>query len=269
MRGEIRGFNTPVLQTNFSLGTGILSLLHRSKDIALYWIRDASQVPYYETGAPMLTILNWWMSAHGRQIVHAGAVGNSEGAVLLVGRSGSGKSSTSLSCLLSGLLYVSDDYCMVSKDPEPFVHSVFSSGKVNAEDAGRFSSLITTLSNASRLGPEKALFFLNQEFARRIVSGLPLKAILIPRVAGRSETRLVEVSRSTSLMALAPSTIFQLAGAGHEVLNTVGELARALPGYVLELGTDRAAIPSVISRFLSEGSNDHVAALGQRHLAGL
>jgi hypothetical protein len=253
LRGEIRGFNTTELQTNFSLGTGILSLLHKSKDAAIYWIRDAVQVPYYETGAPMLTILNWWMSAHGRQIVHAGAVGNSEGAVLLVGRSGSGKSSTSLSCLVSGLTYLSDDYCLVANEPEPFVYSIFCSGKVNAEDAGRYPSLGATLSNASRLGPEKALFFLNKEFASSIVSGKPLKAILIPKVVGRSDTRLVKVSPSTTLLALAPSTIFQLAGAGHDVLNRVRDLAAVLPCYVLELGSERGEIPSVISRFLLEG----------------
>jgi hypothetical protein len=253
VRGEIRGFNTPMVRTTFNLGSGILSVLHKSKDIAVYWTRDSGELPYWESGAPLLTILNWWMGAHGRQIVHAGAVGNPDGAILLVGKGGSGKSSTSLSCLVHGLSYLSDDYCLVATKPAPFVYSIFSSGKVNPEDAKWYPSLNTVLSNARRLGPEKALFFLNEEFTDRILTGMPLKAILIPRVTGRPETRLVKVSRAASLLALAPSTIFQLPGAGHDVFNCLRDLTAVLPSYLLELGTERAKIPGVISRFLAEG----------------
>lgn len=253
VRGEIRGFNTPAVRTTYNMGSGILSVLHKSRDVAVYWTRDAGQLPYWESGAPLLTIMNWWMSAHGRQIVHAGAVGNSDGAVLFVGKGGSGKSSTSLSCLVHGLSYLSDDYCLVATNPVPFVYSIFSSGKVNPEDANRYPSLHTVLSNATRLGPEKALFFLNEEFTEKIMTGLPLKAILIPRVTGRPETRLVKVSRAASLLALAPSTIFQLPGAGHDVFNCLKDLTAVLPSYLLELGTERAEIPVVISRFLAEG----------------
>ena len=251
VRGEISGFNSATLRTTYNIGSGILSVLDTSKDVAVYWIRDFAQLPYYESGAPLLTILNWWMSAHQRRILHAGAVGNSKGAVLLVGRGGSGKSSTTLACLSSGLLYLGDDYCMVSSAPIPFVHSIFSSGKVNAEDTRLFPLLDGSLSNAARLGPEKALFFLNARFPQSIVSGLPLRAFLIPKVSGRSETRLVKVSSSASLLALAPSTIFQLPGAGHEVFDGLIGLVRNLPSYVLELGTERGRIPSVITEFLS------------------
>ena len=253
VRGEIRGFNTAAIQTTYNLGSGILSVLHKSRDIAAYWTRDAARLPYWESGAPLLTILNWWMGAHGRQIIHAGAVGSSRGALLLVGKGGSGKSSTSLACLASGLSYISDDYCLVSGGHDPYVYSIFSSGKVNAEDARLYPSLRTTLSNGMRLSTEKALFFLNEEFAGRIVDGLPLKAILIPRVTGRPNTRLVKVSRSASLLALAPSTIFQLPGAGREVFNCLKDLTAVLPSYLLELGTSREEVAAAIKQFLAEG----------------
>ena len=41
------------------------------------------------------------MSDRNLQYVHAGAVGNKNGGILLVGKGGSGKSSTALACLKS------------------------------------------------------------------------------------------------------------------------------------------------------------------------
>ena len=122
------------IYTAFSLVTDVLSLLDTQRNLAMYWIRDARQVPYFESGTPLLTILHWWMGDHRRQLIHAGAVGNADGGVLLVGKGGSGKSSTCLLCLDSPLLYAGDDYCLITTKPAPHVHSIYSSGKVDAKD---------------------------------------------------------------------------------------------------------------------------------------
>jgi hypothetical protein len=246
VRGEIKGFNGDRIRTTFNLGSGVLNVLNQESNNALYWIRDARDLPYYESGAPLITILNWWMGRHGRQLVHGGAIGTPEGGVLLVGRGGSGKSSTALASLNSELLYASDDYCLLSTDPVPYVHSIYCTGKVNAEDRALFPFLAPALSNNGRLDTEKALFFLHGTFPEKIALGFPLRAILLPRVTGLSETTVSRITPSASLMALAPSTIFQLPGAGRETFSTLGTLVRQLPSYVLNVGTIRSKIPHVI-----------------------
>jgi hypothetical protein len=54
-------------------------------------------------------------------------------------------------------------------------------------------------------------------------------------------------------MSLAPSTLFQLAGAAELDFRTMEQLVREVPCYVLELGTKLAEIPTIISDFLAGG----------------
>jgi hypothetical protein len=249
-RGEVHRYNDDRIQTAFHAST--LSMLDMKLNLGIYWVRDANHLTYTESGSPLLRIFHWWMRNHGSQLVHAGAVGTAEGGALLIGKGGSGKSTTCLLCLDSALLYLGDDYCLISTDPLPYAHSLYSSGKVDAQDISRFTFLKSGLSNADRLDSEKALYFLSASFPEKISNGFPLRAILLPRVSGLPETKLKKVSASASLLASAPSTIFQLPGAGHQAFRVLGDLVRQVPSYILEVGTDLSQIPGTILNLLSE-----------------
>jgi hypothetical protein len=249
--GRIDRYTDDHIYTAFSLWRDVLSLLDTERNLAIYWVPDARRVPYFERGAPLLTIFHWWMGSRQCRVIHAGAVGSAEGGVLLVGKGGSGKSSTCLLCLDSPLLYVGDDHCLVTTKSAPHVHSIHSSGNVDAKDIGRFPFLEPALSNADHLDREKALYFLHPHFAGKISTGFPIRAILLPRVTGRRETRLQKISAPESLLALAPSTIFQLPGAEHEAFKSFGEMVKQIPSFVLELGINFAEISATMSRLVS------------------
>jgi hypothetical protein len=53
-------------------------------------------------------------------------------------------------------------------------------------------------------------------------------------------------------MALAPSTIFQLRGAGQADLTFMAALTRLIPSFILELGIDTSNIPNIILDLLSK-----------------
>lgn len=251
-RGEIRGYSNGHIQTAFHIGPNILSLLNTKLNLGIFWIRDAAQVPYYESGAPLRTILHWWLNAHKRQLVHAAAVGTTNGGVLLAGKGGSGKSTTALNCINSELAYASDDYCLIAVAPQPYVYSLYNSAKVNADNTHRIPHLISAISNAESLGEEKALLFLNEHYPEKVLSGFPLRAVLLPRVTGKPQTKLTLASPMAGLRALAPSTIFQLSGAGERAFRMMSQLVKQVPCYNLELGTDIANIPEAIVRLLSK-----------------
>jgi len=251
-RGEVRGYNDDRMYTAFHLGSGTLSMLDTRLNLALYWIRDASRIPYYEKGFPLRAILHWWMCNHKRQLVHAGAVGTSRGGVLLVGKGGSGKSTTALACLHSEMLYVGDDYVLLSGQPTPFVYSLYNSAKLDADHIWRLPHLLPTVSNRERLDTEKALIFLHDHYPDKVTMGFPVRAILLPHIADLPDTRLKRTSPAASLAALAPSTIFQLPVARHEAFQNLADFVKQVPSYVLELGTDLSRIPDVILELLSE-----------------
>lgn len=251
-RGEIRGLSSGRFRAAFNLGSGVLRMLDAERNVALWWIRDACLLPSHEIGSPLSAILYWWMSLRGRQYVHAGAVGTPTGGVLLAGKGGCGKSTAALACLDSELVYVGDDYCLLATEPAPYAYSLYSSGKLDGEHIRRFPFLVPVISNANHLDSEKVLLFLHQHFPGKLSSGFPIRAILLPRITGRPGTTLTPTSPMIGLKALAPSTIFQLSGAGGAVFQTLARFVGLVPCYYLNLGTDPTKIPHMISALLSE-----------------
>jgi hypothetical protein len=251
-RGEIQGYNDDRISMTYQYGVEGFSMLDAEQDLAVFCVRDASQVPYYEKGAPLRTILHWWLSNHARQLVHAAAVGTLAGAVLIGGKGGSGKSTTALACLNSELFYIGDDYVLLGAEPTPFVYSLYNSAKLNADHVHRLPYLVSKISNPEQLDTEKALVILKDHYPQKVINGLPVRAILLPRVTGLPETKLKKVSPAMGLAALAPSTIFQLPRAGDGAFQYLARFVKRVPCYCLEVGTDLSQIPDVISGLLTE-----------------
>ncbi len=248
---EIKSLQGDRIRGAFQLGSNILSLLDQKRNIALFWIEDIEQIPYWERGSPLQAILNWWTSKKNLQYVHAGAVGIESGGVLLVGKGGSGKSTTALACIDSELTYASDDYCLITNDPMPYVYSIYNTAKLKGiADLERFPHLANLISNSDRLDQEKAMIFLQKYYPSQVVKGFPLRAILISQITGKLETTLRKSSSMMALKAIAPSTMFQLSGTNQHTLQTISKLIKQLDCYVLELGTDIKQIPKVILKLL-------------------
>lgn len=229
----------------------VLSLFDKTRNLAIYWTQDAQQLPIYEGGAPLLLLLHWWLGQQQLQVVHGAAVGTVAGAVLLVGNSGAGKSTTALRCLNDEMLYLGDDYCLLAGEDPPRVHSLYSSGKVHLADLDRFPRLQAALNDAPYAYADKKLYFLHESFGGQIAQQLPLRAILLPKRTGERATRLQPASAADALLAVAPSTTFQLPGANTQTIHQLSQVLRRLPCYWLELGTDLAQIPKAITRLLA------------------
>lgn len=255
-RGEIPGLNGESIRAAYQLDASALSMLDEETGRAIYWTRDAAALPYYEASAPLRTILHWWLGQQGRQLVHAGAVGLPDGGALLLGKGGSGKSTTALACLASDLMYASDDYCAVGADPSPTVFSIYATAKKNRADrvSIRFLELLENAPNKrddfAETSHGKTVYFLFKEFPGKIINRFPLRAILIPRITGKRETTVRRTSGGAGLLALAPSTTLQLPAADGSSFELMAQVVRQVPNYYLDLGTDLSSIPQVILNLL-------------------
>ncbi len=218
---------------------------------AMFWALDASLLPNWERAAPLRHVFSLALQSSGLHVVHAGAVGGEDGGVLLIGPGGSGKSTAALACLDSCLTYAGDDYVIVDPAGTPWVHSLYSSGKLELPQSRRFGHLDA---DHRPRQDEKALFFVHAQNPDRTTKGFPLRAVLIPCFGGHDSrhTSIEPISsKAEVLAALAPSTVFQLPAAGSSTLTALAKLVESLPAYRLRTGTDLSAIPSAIQAVLA------------------
>ncbi len=226
---------------------GTLSVLDAEAGEAWFWASAAGEIVSWDWAVPFRAILHWWLGRHGVLQVHGGAVGIPDAGVLLVGRGGSGKSTTALSCLRAGLRYAGDDFVGISTQPDPLVHSLYGSGKVESHHLQRFPDLLPALANPEPGPGEKSIVFVEGAHPGATIRGFPLRAVLVPRVVAREpETRILPLATPAALAALAPSTVFLLYPSKPDTLARMAALVRSVPCFSLELGSDIDRIPDAI-----------------------
>lgn len=254
-RGELLDIQAPGFEALYVPGPGILYAVDLESNTAFCWKRDSSPLPYWEVVSPFRPLLHCWFRKQGLQFVHAAAVGTPDGGLLLTGKGGSGKSSTALSCLQSGLRYLCDDFCMVEQRGGAYsAFGLYATAKLEGpEDLARFPFMALKVWNADREPGHKAAFFLQDHYPESFIDNFPLQAILLPVVTGQRESCVAACSGSRAFSALAPSTLSHLPASGAADFRFLSELSRALPAYELRLGTDVAQIPSVLRNLLALG----------------
>lgn len=230
-----------------------LSILDREARSAMHWIANGERLADYEVAAPFFRILHWWLRDRGLQLTHAAAVGGAAGGILVGGKGGSGKSTTLLACLAAGLGWIGDDYVLLENADAPAAHTIYNSAKLEHDHLGRtLPHLPPALTRRGHSASDKALLFLNELYPRQSVSRFPVRAVVLPRVTG-GVSRLVSVSPTAGIAAIAPSTLFQLRWVGQEDFRRIAAVIESVPNYILELGSESAAIPDVILRLLANG----------------
>ncbi len=242
---------------------GVRSLMHaptsgqlfaydRASRQGYFWVEDASQLSIYERAAPVQTLFHWALAEFGWQVVHAAAVGNASGGVLLVGGTGAGKSTTALSCLAqAGLRFLSDDKCLVRLTPAPQAFALFSSAKLKGDMLARlphFRLLVTGWDDSYKAN--KGLVFLHPTFADNMIPTFQVKALLLPQVAHRETADIRPAPAGDLFRQLGPSTVIWLPGAEVENYRFTAAMTRRLPCYQIALASDPQVNGNAIHRLI-------------------
>lgn len=192
-----------------------------------------------------------WASASDLIMLHAATVGIDGKGVLVVGRSGSGKTTFALSCLLDGLDFVSDDYTLLSASGTLQAMPLYSMVGVTQEVCRRFPQL-DTLSSL----PPKALSNGKTQFiipAQRFAESLEVKAIILPVVRGESEPSIQPVAQGRAMIHLLHSTALQT---GREqdtgLIRQMAQRLARLPVYEMRMSTDLNKNPAALRQFLEK-----------------
>jgi len=240
-----------MFQINISGNREFITIGNLSANQIIIWIRDVTNTMNHDYAAPLLHIFKKWVINYGLGIVHAGCVGNEQSAVLIVGKGGSGKSTTSILSALNGLYYLSDDYTLLKFDKKPIAYCLYNTGKLHSAQLTRFPQLAKLAINPNPQLNEKPIIYMQQHFPGQIAKKRNLEAIIAPVVTGKSESRLVQLSALDTLKSLALSTLLQLGSEDKLFLKKMAGVAKNLPGYRLELGTDTSQITPLITQLLN------------------
>ncbi|MCC5907088.1 MAG: glycosyltransferase [Balneolaceae bacterium] len=251
-RGDIWGFNSKRIKTAFHWSEFSVNVMDLQTREAVYWIKTPKNLPYWTTSSPFRTLFHWWMEKNNCQLLHAAAVGTQDGAVLITGKGGMGKSTTALTCLHEGLFYTADDYLIVKKDPDPQVFSLYSTAKLNRGEVSSFNKFEKCLGKPVDKDQEKDVLYLYPAFKNQIMNKMPLRAILIPNVKQQDSTGFAKASYWRVYRAMSFSTMSQLPGVGSHTHSYLQELCRKLPIFNIELGQDFEKIPQAIAGYLRD-----------------
>ena len=252
-RGEVLELHCDSVAVVYHPGPDTLSVVDKQSGKAFFLMRNDASLPFWEVSSPFRHILHPWFSSLGLQYTHAGAVGGPEGGVLLAGKGGSGKSTTSLLCAAAGMLYAADDYCLTDAEGAQ-VFSLYNTAKLKGpEDLERVPALRGRSLNSDsfeRGGMGKGAFSLSALWPERMTPGFPIRAILLPQLTIGKESRLEPCSPADALLALAPSTLAQLPISGQTDCDRLAALAEKIPAFRLHLGSDLDGIPAQVRKFV-------------------
>ncbi len=226
--GLVRGSERDRVLAIHETGSGALTLLDASERTLLHRVPDHSTVPWWERAAPLRPALFLALNGPGRHLVHAGAVGDHRGGVLLAGASGSGKTTTALAALGHGLHYLADDYILLNTTTQPTAHAIYNVASVRpAPDAD-----------------SKAVLNVDS-----VCASLPVRAVVLPRIRG-GRSRLDRATPTQALLALAPSTVFQMPFDDGAALASLATLVRQVRCFTLEVGDDSTQLANTIQTAL-------------------
>jgi GT2 family glycosyltransferase len=251
-RGDIWGFVSDRYRTAFHWVEFSVNCFDRESGVGSFWVEKADGLPYWTKASPLRTMLHWILELQGVQLMHAAAVGTADGAVLITGKGGVGKSSTALSSLVHGLSYAADDYLAVRLEPEPVVYSLYSTAKLNAEDVSIYPALAEHVTNMSSMHGEKAVLHLYPVLAQQILRKMRLRAVLTPRVAAQTDTQIVPADKQRLRRAAAFTTLSQLPYAGQQTQDFIVRMVDKLPGFEIMLGSDRRGNVAAIQNLLTQ-----------------
>ena len=261
-RGDLWGFTSHRYRTAFHWVEYSVNCLDLETGVGVHWVQNADDLPFWSTASPLRTMLHWALERSGAQLLHAAAVGTDDGALLITGKGGVGKSSTALAALVRGLRYAGDDYVAVRLEPEPAVYSLYSTAKLNAEDVAQFPQLAPLVRRHPAADGEKAVLQLYPGLEPQIARRLRLRSVVTPRVASQVQTDLQPADAMTLRRAGAFTTLSQLPYAGQRTQEFIEALIERLPGFALVLGSDRDRVVSTIRETLARSDRDLRASAG-------
>ena len=234
------------------------SCLDRETNHIIATIAWHDRIFIYERAKPLARFLLNWHNDQDIQVIHTGLVARDGKGVVFAGKSGSGKSTSSLACICAGFGYLSEDYVgLECRADGSFVgYSLYNSVFLETNHLARFTELIPYAIKGRPPHELKSVIILSQVFPERLKPFVPIRALALLRVADIPKPRFRRASKGEALLALGPSSLLQIPnrGLGVRGFNKLAQLVERVPCFWLEVGSDLGATPNCVEELLAQVS---------------
>jgi hypothetical protein len=250
-RGEVHAMSAGDVLTVAGMNPPWLGMMHGAQRAGVYLTPSAQGLPSWAQAAPMREMLHLVARDEQASMLHAAVLGLHGCGVLLAGKGGSGKSTTSLLGLMHGLQFAGDDYIYCARAGNVWhAHMLYDTAKVKNRSLQIFPELLEKVERLSNDTEQKWVVFGQRHFSKQMSPALRLKAILLPRLGEGAATTLAPARASDAVWALAPTTTAQMPFTGMEIMMMCRQLAADLPAYWLNLGCDAEGVVAVLKDVL-------------------
>jgi len=222
------------------------------RQMGLQLIDTMNDLPPWDVGAPCRILLNLSAVSRGRHLVHAAVLSVADEGVLIVGPGGAGKSGTTVAGISRGLKTAGDDYVLVCPTSPPTAFRIYNIFKQDRDRLARVNGFAEAITRLKTNWNNKLEFDPEDVFPECIVERVRLHAILAPKIAYESRTRLSKIDPRCVFQQIAPSLWTQLPGTQVAGFRFATWLTRSLPTYSVRLSDDPAEIGDTIGHFIVE-----------------
>lgn len=207
----------------------------RSRE-AVVWFHDIAKIFYWFAATPFRLQLSWFADSFNGEMIHAAAIEVGGSAALLVGPTGAGKSTLTLSAMCEGARILGDDFSLLDGE---FCHPIYRRTKFHDTTMRFFDHSIDAIGTVMNAGVpgEKRIVDTRDEFLRP--TGSPIAAVFVPRIGDRAQVR--SISESHAVRSTLGPTMMGLLGGSHGTLQRIVNLVRTVPTYEIEVGPNMAA----------------------------
>ncbi|MEJ7583168.1 MAG: hypothetical protein WKF43_03595 [Acidimicrobiales bacterium] len=191
--------------------------------------------------------------------LHAGGVVVEEGAVLLPGASGAGKTTLTTALLEAGAGFLSDDMVFLRSRAGGHsgdrleVLSFADELDVTDTTAAMFTELADLVGLSPPSGRTKHQVRAEERFGSRVVDRAPVLAVVLPTIAPGPRSTIRRADAGDLLATLAPNVLLTDPAASQGHFDMLAELVDAAPVYRMDVGHDLGAATSVILHALADG----------------
>ncbi len=212
---------------------------------------SSGKMNHYDLSKPFNKLLALWYRDMNIEIIHASMISKKGIGILFLGKGGSGKTTSALSCLNAGFNYLGDDHVGLSLKDNSFTgHSLYASALIYANHLRRFPQLQKFEIKNNSQEDEKSVIYFSNGYLNRIDRYAEVSVLLLPVVGNSKHTNFRKAGKSEALLALAPSSLRLQISPNRKGFELLARLVDRIPAYRVELGSNLDEIPECVNEIM-------------------